>query len=222
MWICPRSQNTFTDEMEAEMKKIYGYARVSTKDQNLDRQLIALREFGIDDRDIIREKASGKSLNREAYQTLRNQLLREGDTLVIVALDRLSRNKLHIKQELEYYRGLNIRVMVLDMPTTLCQVNEGQEWIIEMINAILVEVLASLAEQERVKTLTRQAEGIEAAKLQGKHLGRPKMKIPEGWDNIYMLWKSGEITAVEAMKRSGLKKSTFYKLAKLTNENPAE
>ena len=204
------------------MKKIYGYARVSTKDQNLDRQLIALRAFGIDDRDIIREKASGKSLNREAYQTLRNQLLREGDTLVIVALDRLSRNKLHIKQELEYYRGRNIRVMVLDMPTTLCQVNEGQEWIIEMINAILVEVLASLAEQERVKTLTRQAEGIEAAKLQGKHLGRPKMKIPEGWDNIYMLWKSGEITAVEAMKRSGLKKSTFYKLAKLTNENPEE
>ena len=208
--------------MEAEMKKIYGYARVSTKDQNLDRQLIALRAFGIDDRDIIREKASGKSLNREAYQTLRNQLLREGDTLVIAALDRLSRNKLHIKQELEYYRGRNIRVMVLDMPTTLCQVNEGQEWIIEMINAILVEVLASLAEQERVKTLTRQAEGIEAAKLQGKHLGRPKMKIPEGWDNIYMLWKSCEITAVEAMKRSGLKKSTFYKLAKLTNENPAE
>ena len=201
------------------MKKIYGYARVSTKDQNLDRQLIALREFGIDDRDIIREKASGKSLNREAYQTLRNQLLREGDTLVIVALDRLSRNKLHIKQELEYYRGRNIRVMVLDMPTTLCQVNEGQEWIIEMINAILVEVLASLAEQERVKTLTRQAEGIEAAKLQGEHLGRPKMKIPEEWDNIYMLWKSGEITAVEAMKRSGLKKSTFYKLAKLTDEN---
>ena len=204
------------------MKKIYGYARVSTKDQNLDRQLIALREFGIDDRDIIREKASGKSLNREAYQTLRNQLLREGDTLVIVALDRLSRNKLHIKQELEYYRGRNIRVMVLDMPTTLCQVNEGQEWIIEMIKAILVEVLASLAEQERDKTLSSQAEGIEAAKLQGKHLGRPKVKIPEGWDNIYMLWKSGEITAVEAMRKSNLKKSTFYKLAKLTDENSEE
>ena len=127
------------------MKKIYGYARVSTKDQNLDRQLVALRDFGIDDRDIIREKASGKSLDREAYQTLRNQLLREGDTLVIVSLDRLSRNKLHIKQELEYYRSRNIRVMILDMPTTLCQVNEGQEWIIEMINAILIEVLASMA-----------------------------------------------------------------------------
>ena len=201
------------------MKKMYGYARVSTKDQNLDRQLIALRDFGIDDRDIIREKASGKSLEREAYQTLRNQLLREGDTLVIVALDRLSRNKLHIKQELEYYRGRNIRVMVLDMPTTLCQVNEGQEWIIEMINTILVEVLASLAEQERVRNLTRQAEGISAAKLKGKHLGRPKTQLPEGWEEIYTRWKANEITAVEAMKRSGLKKSTFYKLVKQTENS---
>ena len=204
------------------MKKMYGYARVSTKDQNLDRQLIALRDFGIDDRDIIREKASGKSLDREAYQTLRNQLLREGDTLVIKSLDRLSRNKLHIKQELEYYRSQGIRVMILDMPTTLAQFNDGQEWILEMINAILIEVLASLAEQERIRNLTRQAEGISAAKLQGKHLGRPKVKIPEGWDNIYMLWKSGEITAVEAMRKSNLKKSTFYKLAKLTDENSEE
>lgn len=200
------------------MKKIYGYARVSTKDQNLDRQLIALRDFGIDDRDIIREKASGKSLDREAYQTLRNQLLREGDTLVIVSLDRLSRNKLHIKQELEYYRSRNIRVMILDMPTTLCQVNEGQEWIIEMINAILIEVLASMAEQERIRTLNRQADGILAAKALGKHLGRPKMKVPDGWTEIYTLWKGNEITAVEAMKRTGLKKSTFYKLVKLTDE----
>ena len=200
------------------MKKIYGYARVSTKDQNLDRQLIALRDFGIDGRDIIREKASGKSLDREAYQTLRNQLLREGDTLVIVSLDRLSRNKLHIKQELEYYRSRNIRVMILDMPTTLCQVNEGQEWILEMINAILIEVLASMAEQERIRTLNRQADGILAAKALGKHLGRPKMKVPDSWTEIYTLWKGNEITAVEAMKRTGLKKSTFYKLVKLTEE----
>ena len=200
------------------MKKIYGYARVSTKDQNLDRQLIALRDFGIDDRDVIREKASGKSLDREAYQTLRNQLLREGDTLVIVSLDRLSRNKLHIKQELEYYRSRNIRVMILDMPTTLCEVNEGQEWIIEMINAILIEVLASMAEQERIRTLNRQADGILAAKALGKHLGRPKMMVPDGWTEIYTLWKDNEITAVEAMKRTGLKKSTFYKLDKLTEE----
>ena len=78
-----------------------------------------------------------------------------------------------------YYRSRNIRVMILDMPTTLCQVNEGQEWIIEMINAILIEVLASMAEQERIRTLNRKAEGILAAQLQWKHLARPKMKIPE-------------------------------------------
>ena len=200
------------------MKKIYGYARVSSREQNLDRQLIALRDFGIEDRDVIREKASGKSLERNLYQTLRNQLLREGDTLVVTSLDRLSRNKMHIKQELEYYRSHGIRVMILDMPTTLYQANEGQEWIIEMINAILIEVLASMAEQERIRTLTRQAEGIAAAKLQGKHLGRPKMEAPEGWNEIYRRWKAKEITAVEAMRRSGLKRSSFYKLVKITEE----
>ena len=92
------------------MKKIYGYARVSSREQNLDRQLIALRDFGIEERDIIREKASGKTLDRNLYQTLRDQLLREGDTLVVTSLDRLSRNKMHIKQELEYYRSRGIRV----------------------------------------------------------------------------------------------------------------
>ena len=204
------------------MKKIYGYARVSTKEQNLDRQLIALQNFGIDDRDIIREKASGKTLKREAYQTLRNQLLREGDALVIMSLDRLSRNKIHIKQELEYYSSHGFRVMILDMPTTLSPVSEGQEWIIDMINAILIEVMASMAEQERIRTLCRQAEGIAAAKLLGKHLGRPAIGVPNGWGEIYELWKSGKITAVEAMKRSGLKKSTFYKLARLTKSYPPE
>ena len=204
--------------MEVRMKKIYGYARVSSREQNLDRQLIALREFGIEDRDIIREKASGKTLDRNLYQTLREQLLREGDTLVVTSLDRLSRNKIHIKQELEYYRSHVIRVMILDMPTTLYQANDGQEWIIEMINAILIEVLASMAEQERIRTLTRQAEGIAAAKLQGKHLGRPRMQVPDGWDEIYKLWQAGKITAVEAMRRSGLKRSSFYKLVNMTKE----
>ena len=108
--------------------------------------------------------------------------------------------------------------MILDMPTTLAQFNDGQEWILEMINAILIEVLASLAEQERIRNLTRQAEGITAAKLKGKHLGRPTAKLPEDWAEIYTLWKDNEITAVEAMKRAGLKKSTFYKLVKLTEE----
>ena len=145
------------------MRKIYGYARVSTKEQNLDRQILALQKFGIDDRDIIRDKASGKTLDREGYKMIRNHLLREGDSLVIMSLDRLSRNKVHIRQELEYYRQKKIRVMILDMPTTLTEVPDGQEWIIDMINNILIEVLSSIAEQERVRTLERQTQGIEAA-----------------------------------------------------------
>jgi len=119
------------------MRKIYGYARVSTKEQNLDRQILALQKFGIDDRDIIRDKASGKTLDREGYKLLRNHFLREGDSLVIMSLDRLSRNKLHIRQELEFYKQRRIRVMILDMPTTLTEVPEGQEWIIDMINTSL-------------------------------------------------------------------------------------
>lgn len=194
------------------MRKIYGYVRVSTKEQNLDRQVLALQKFGIDDRDIIRDKASGKSLDREGYKLVRNHLLREGDSLVIMALDRLSRNKLHIKQELEYYKQRRIRLMILDMPTTLTEVPEGQEWIIDMINNILIEVLSSIAEQERIRTLQRQAQGIEAAKQKGKHLGRPKAMRPNNWDEIFHKWDKGEITAVEAMKQLGVKRSMFYKL----------
>lgn len=194
------------------MRKIYGYARVSTKEQNLDRQILALQKFGIDDRDIIRDKDSGKTLDREGYKLVRNHLLREGDSLVIMALDRLSRNKLHIKQELEYYKQRRIRLMILDMPTTLTEVPEGQEWIIDMINNILIEVLSSIAEQERIRTLQRQAQGIEAAKQKGKHLGRPKAMRPNNWDEIFHKWDKGEITAVEAMKQLGVKRSMFYKL----------
>ena len=139
-----------------------------------------------------------------------------------MSLDRLSRNKLHIRQELEFYKQRRIRVMILDMPTTLTEVPEGQEWIIDMINNILIEVLSSIAEQERVRTLERQAQGIEAAKQKGKHLGRPKAVFPQNWDEVYSKWELGEITAVSAMKLLGIKKSTFYKLVheqKVTEKN---
>ena len=199
------------------MRKIYGYARVSTKEQNLDRQILALQKFGIDDRDIIRDKVSGKMLDREGYKMVRNHLLREGDSLVIMSLDRLSRNKVHIRQELEYYRQKKIRVMNLDMPTTLTEVPGGQEWIIDMINTILIEVLSSIAELERVRTLERQVQGIEAAKQKGKHLGRPRAALPENWEEVHSLWLRNEITTVESMKRTGLKRSAFYKLVAIYN-----
>lgn len=172
------------------MKKLYGYARVSTQEQNLDRQINALLEKGVEERDIVTDKASGKSLEREGYQLLKNHMLRDGDTLVIKSLDRLSRNKSHIKQELEYFQKHHIRVMVLDLPTTLVDLPEGQEWIFEMINNILIEVLASIAEQERLTIRQRQAEGIAAAKEKGKHLGRPQTEYPPNWNEVYHLWQT--------------------------------
>lgn len=197
------------------MKKVYGYARVSTKEQHLDRQLKALLDFGIEERDIVTDKSSGMSMDREGYQMLKTRLLRDGDTLVIKSLDRLSRNKGYIKAELEYFKQRHIRVMVLDLPTTLAELPEGQEWVFEMINNILIEVLASIAEQERLTTRQRQQEGIAVAKEQGKHLGRPKAEFPPDWEGTYKSWKQGDLTAIAAMKRLGLKRSTFYNLVKL-------
>lgn len=196
------------------MKKIYGYARVSTKEQNLDRQIRALVEFGVFDRDIIVDKESGKTFERDGYKLLKEQLLRSGDVLVVMSLDRLGRNKIQIKEELEYYKKNNIRVKVLDIPTTLVELPEENAWMFDMINNILIEVYSSIAEQERIKTLQRQSEGIAAAKEKGKHLGRPKANYPPNWDEVYMLWKSNVITAVAAMKTLGLKRSTFYKLVR--------
>ena len=198
--------------MEAHfMKKIYAYARVSTKEQNLDRQLKTLEEYGIGERDIVTDKASGKTLDRPGYQMLKYQMLRDGDTLVVMSLDRLSRNKVHIKNELEYYKQHHIRVKVLDIPTTLIELPEEQDLIFDMINNILIEVLSSIAEQERVRTHQRQAQGIAAAKEKGKHLGRPQAQYPDNWDEVYGQWKAGNMTAVAAIRELGLKRSTFYK-----------
>ena len=197
------------------MKKTYGYCRVSTREQNLDRQIMALRDYGISERDIIMDKESGKSLEREGYQMLKNHLLRDGDTLVVMSLDRLSRNKTHIKNELEYYNQRKIRVKILDIPTTLIDLPEEQDWIFDMINNILIEVLASIAEQERVRTLQRQAQGIAAAKEKGKHLGRPQAVFPPAWDEVYRKWIDGEVTGKRAMEILGLKRSTFYKLVQI-------
>lgn len=145
--------------------RVYGYARVSTRDQNLDRQLLALSEQGIQDRDIIADKESGKDLDRKGYRLLKDGLLRRGDTLVIKSLDRLSRSKSDIKQELEYFKANGIRLKIIDLPTTMQDFPEGQEWIQDMVNNILIEVLSTIAEQERATIRRRQDEGPEAGEL---------------------------------------------------------
>ncbi|WP_347129202.1 recombinase family protein [Neglectibacter timonensis] len=191
--------------------RTYYYARVSSKEQNLDRQIAAFMALGAQEREIITDKESGKDLNRVGYMALKNTMLRRGDTLVIKSLDRLSRNKRDIKNELPFFKENGIHLKVIDLPTTMMDLPEGQEWVFEMVNNILIEVLGTIAEQERETIRKRQAEGIEAAKQNGKKLGRPALEFPANWDEVYSSWRAGKITAKAAMERTGTKRTSFYK-----------
>ena len=193
--------------------RTYYYARVSSKEQNLDRQIQEFIKLGANERDIITDKESGKDLNRQGYQALKNAMLRSGDTLIVKSLDRLSRNKADIKNELQYFKDNEIRVKVLDLPTTMMDIPNGNEWVFDMVNNILIEVMGAIAENERETIKKRQAEGIAVAKAKGKHLGRPRIEKPQNWDTVFADWKSGNITAKKAMQLTGLKHSTFYKFA---------
>ncbi len=190
----------------------YYYARVSTREQNPDRQIQAFRELGATERHIIIDHSSGKDTDRPGYLALRNTILRRGDTLVVTSLDRLSRSKADIRDELQYFKDSGIRVKILDLPTSLLDVPTGQEWVFEMVNNILIEVLGTIAEQERATIRRRQAEGLAAARARGVRVGRPAAAFPQNWESVYLAWKAGAITAVEAMRRTDTRKSTFYKL----------
>ena len=197
------------------MGKIFGYARVSSKEQNLDRQIDALREYGItDERDIVIDKVSGKDFNRNGYKLLTTQLLRPGDTLVIKELDRLGRNMDQIKKEWNSLVQRDINIIVIDTPI----LNTSGKTDLEktLISNIVFELLSYMAEKEREKIRQRQAEGIKALKDRngGKGIGRPKTDIPNNFEDVYNSWKAGSITAKVAMEQLNLKRTTFYKLVK--------
>ena len=194
--------------------KQFGYARVSTSHQNTDRQVAALVEYGVEERDIIVDYQSGKDFNRKGYLSLRDNMLRSGDTLVFSELDRMGRNKTMIKEELQWFKANGIRVKVLNIPTTLIDI-EGNDWVLEMVSNILIEVLSTIAEEERVKNHQRQEEGIASAKAKGVVFGRPTVKRPENYEIVMNKVALGEITAVHAMQLMGIHKTTFYKLKKL-------
>ena len=192
------------------MQKVFGYARVSTIHQHEDRQVEALLAYGVDSRSIITDRESGKDFNRVGYQSLKENLLRPGDTLIIKELDRLGRNKAAVKSELEWFKAKGIRVKILDLPTTLIDC-EGQDWILDMLTNVLIEIMASIAEEERIKIHRRQEEGIAAAKAKGVVFGRPVVAKPDNFDEIMALVDSGQLKAVDAMRELGLKKTTFYR-----------
>ena len=193
----------------------WGYARISSMTQHEDRQIKKLKEFGVEVRNIIVDKEPGKNLERDGYQLLKTKLLRAGDTLVIKELDRLGRKKSDIKRELEEFKAMNIRVKILDIPTTLVDFKEETQWIQEMITNILIEVLGGFAEEERKKILKRQREGIDVALEKGVKFGRPQVQVPEEWERVIAMVENKEITSVEAMSLLNLKKTTYYKLRKM-------
>lgn len=204
------------------MSKIVGYARVSTKEQSLARQIQALSEYVSEDM-IIVDKASGKDFNRDGYKSLKCGIgkLIKGDTLYVTSLDRLGRNKEQLKEELRYFQSIGVKVKILDIPSTLNNV-EGNEWIFDMVNNIIIEVLTSIAEDERKRIKKRQAEGIASMRIidgkrigkKGNAIGRPSKTFPENWVEIYNQWKNKKITATYAMEILNLKRNTFYNLVK--------
>ena len=211
------------------MSKVVGYARVSTSDQNLDRQLQALSRYVEPDM-IVTDKSSGRDLNRPGYQSLKVGIgkLVEGDTLYIKSLDRLSRNKEDLKKELQYFKDKGIKVKILDMPTTMTDFPAEQAWIGDMITNIMIEVLSSIAQNERETTRQRQLEGLAAmptdstgkkiSRRTGKPVGRPPVTYPKKWEGIYREWQEKKLTARQAMRLLNLKPNSFYKLAKEYSE----
>ena len=191
-------------------KRTYGYCRISDKDQNESRQIKAIVEEGVDERYILTDKQSGKDFNRPKYKILK-EALREGDLLIIKSIDRLGRNYKEIINEWQYItQEIKADIKVLDM--SMLDTTLHKDLLGTFISDLILQVLAYVAEQERANIKSRQAEGIAVAKLQGKHLGRPKATFPEGFEEVYSRWKDKQITAKKAMQQLNLKTTTFYKL----------
>lgn len=197
--------------IEAGMQ--YGYVRCSSKKQNEQRQIDALLKYGITEDRIFIDKESGKieTDDREQYSVLR-RCIRSGDTLVIDALDRLGRVKTNIKSELEYLRSKKVRLIVLSIPTTMIKPEQGQEWVLDMVTNLLIEVQASISEQELVEKERRTRAGIEIAKTAGKYAGRQPIQYDENQlKSIYPRWRKGAIKTKEFRQLLQLKPNTFYR-----------
>lgn len=194
----------------------YGYMRISSRDQNEVRQLIALREAGVQEKNIYLDKQSGKDFKRRQYKNLLKKMKKD-DLLFIKSIDRLGRNYEEILQQ---WRGLTkergIDIVVLDMP--LLDTRRGKDLMGTFLSDIVLQVLSFVAENERVNIRQRQAEGIVAAKARGVRFGRPPRPLPENFHSVCQQWKQGEITGAKAAKECGMPLATFRYRAK-TREN---
>ncbi len=187
----------------------FGYARVSSKGQNLDRQLVELREFGIAEENIFRDKESGKSFERRSYLTLR-QKLREGDLLVVKSIDRLGRDYSMILEEWTFLtKTAKCDIVVLDM-NLLDTRARGDNLMGKFIADLVLQILSFVAENERMCIRERQAEGIRIAKEKGVKFGRPRTELSCYVEEAFSDYRDGEISLDEALKETHLKRTTFY------------
>ena len=189
---------------------IYGYARVSTKEQREDRQLIALTNYGISQKNIYTDKQSGKDFERYAYKSLLKKL-KQGDVLVIKSIDRLGRNYREvIKQWQLITQEINADIVVLDMK--ILDTTQHKDLIGTLISDIVLQLLSYVAENERINIKQRQAEGIAAAKARGVHCGRPRIFYPDSYIDICNMYRRREITIEQAKNNIGCGKYTFYRI----------
>jgi len=195
-------------------KTTYGYVRVSTKDQNEARQMIAMQEFGIDEKHIFLDKQSGKDFNRPKYQKLIRRL-KKGGTLVIKSIDRLGRNYDEIIEQWRIItKEKEAAIVVLDMP--LLDTRQGHDLTGTLIADIVLQLLSYVAQTEREFIKRRQAEGIAAAKAKGVKFGAQPMVRPSNYPEKLEQWQRGEISAREAARQIGVTHKTFLKWAKST------
>lgn len=186
---------------------VYGYVRVSSKDQNEDRQMIALREVGVPEKNIFVDKQSGKDFNRPKYKRLLKRLKKD-DLLYIKSIDRLGRNYEEIQNQWRILtKDKKVDIVVLDMP--LLDTRRGKDLVGTFLSDIVLQVLSFVAENERCNIRQRQAEGIAAAKARGVRFGRPPATLPENFHQVYQQWKSGKITGLEAARMCDMPMSTF-------------
>lgn len=195
------------------MRKFF-YARISSKDQTLERQIVEAKKLDIEEEYVFLEVASGKDFKRPEYQLLK-RMLREGDILYIKSLDRLGRNKQMILDEWnELVKIKKVDIVILDMPlldTTKYKDMNGLE---NLISDIILQLLSYMAEDERTRIKERQKEGIKAALDKGIKFGRRKIEPGDNFEEVYIKWKNNELTAVNAMKSLDLKSNTFYRRVK--------
>ena len=188
-------------------QNIYGYIRVSSRDQNEDRQLIAMREIDVPEKNIYTDKQSGKDFERPQYKKLVRKLKRD-DLLYIKSIDRLGRNYEEIQNQWRFLtKEKGVDICVIDMP--LLDTRRGKDLVGTFLSDIVLQVLSFVAENERVNIRARQAEGIAAAKARGVRFGRPPRPLPENYHSAYQRWKAGKITGTAAARECGMPLSTF-------------